>query len=491
MATDIIPFGNLQESGLEELAGASPIAMNIVADGKGAVMRRPGIQAYSGAVSSVINAAGISGLYISIAGAVFAIGASGAERPIYLVTAGGASAIGGGIAPNGLRGASRPTFAETELLLAIAGGDALQKVVLPTAHFSLSSSRMGGSPPPVASHVVANNTRLLGNDVSVDRTKVRFSDTALGDTDYSGNEVWSLGGVGTSGYVTAEASPDPVVGVYDAQNEVMVFGSKTTQVFVPDPNITYAPAAIVELGMSAPYSFIKSDRQCYWLDQFRRFVISDRRSFKSLSDPIQRTLDTMGVVTDCFGYRYSEAYLDVPIWSFPTDGRTFVYQQGVGWGQWSGWSDSTNQPTPFLVNCLATPADASVNLVGTADGRIGELTVEATTDFGARINAYVMTGYLSRKTDAYKHCKCVRFAFRRGTTSSATEPLGFFSFRDRPGPWTGPIPIGFGASGDTEIVVPFYSLGMYRRRQWMFTFSDAEVALALVSVTEEYDVSSN
>jgi hypothetical protein len=491
MPTEPIPFANLQESGYEELAGASPVAMNVIVDGKGCVVRRPGIQAYSGAPSGVIDANGIAGIYATTAGDLFAIGAGGAERPIYQVTSGGAPAIGGGIAPSGLRGTSRPTFAETELLVAVAGGAAMEKIVKSTAHFTLSASRMAGSPTPVASHVVANNLRLLGNDVAVDRTKVRFSDVASGDTDYSGNEVWSLGGIGTSGYFTAEANPDPVVALYGVQNEILVFGGTTTQVFVPDAQSTYAPAAAIETGMAAAYSFLKTDRSVFWMDHRRRLVESDRRGFASISDGIQRTLDQMTVVTDCFGYRVDESFLDVPVWTFPTDGRTFAYQKGVGWGQWSGWSDATNNWTQFPVTCITSPPDGSTNIVGTSDGKIGELTLDANTDLGTRINAYVMTGYLNRKTENYKECQCVRVTMRRGTATTTPGPQAFFYFRDRPGPWSNAIPVDLGSSGDAEVTLTFHSLGTYRRRQWRFEFSDTAVALALVAFVEDYVVSDN
>jgi hypothetical protein len=487
MPSEPIPFANLQESGYEELAGASPIAMNVVVDGKGCVLRRPGIRAYSGAPSSVIDALGITGLHITIDGDLFAVGSGVAERPIYKVTSGGAAAIGGGLPPFGLRGTSRPTFAETELLVAIAGGDAMEKIEKSTA----MSSRMGGTPSPVASHVVANNLRLLANDVLVDRTKVRFSDVASGDASFAGNEVWSLGGVGTSGYFTAEANPDPVQAVYGVQNEVMVFGASTTQVFAPDAQQTYAPVGIIEVGMSAPYSFIRSDRQVYWLDHQRRLVVSDRRGFQSISDPIQRTLDGMTTISDAFGFRVSESFLDVPVWSFPSDGRTLAYQKEIGWGQWAGWSDSADNWAAFPVTCLATTPDASVNVVGLNDGRIGELTFDANTDFGTRINAYVITGYINRKTENYKHCECVRFAFRRGTSASTPGPHALVYFRDRPGAWSGPIPIDLGSSGDTTVEVPLYSLGTYRRRQWKLEFSDTEVSLALVSAMEDFSVMEN
>lgn len=498
MPTEPIPFANLQESGFEELAGASPVAMNVVVDGKGCVRRRPGISPYAGAplfgggsVVSVIDSNGLSGVHMALNGELFAVGAAGAERPIYKVTSGGSSAIGGGVAPAGLRGTGRPVFAETELLIAVAGGEALEKIVKTSTYFTLSASRVAGTPAPVASHVVANNLRLLGNDVLTDRTKVRFSDVASGDTSYAGNEVWSLGGVGTSGYFTAEANPDPVVALYGVQNEVMVFGSSTTQVFQPDAQLTYAAVATIDVGMTAPYSFVKGDREVYWLDNQRRLVISDRRGFQSLSDPIQRTLDDIETISDCYGYRVSMGFLDVPVWSFPSDGRTFVYQKGIGWGQWSGWSDTTNNWTPFVVTALTTPADASVNIVATSTGSIGQLDFDANTDLGDRINAYVMTGYLNHKTENYKQCDCVRVTLRRGTATTTPGPQAFFYFRDREGPWSDAIPIDFGSSGDTETTLTFHSLGTYRRRQWKFEFSDTAVALALVAFVEDFTISDN
>jgi hypothetical protein len=42
-----IPFTNQQASGLEPLAGAGVMSMNVVVDATGAVSRRPGIRAYS------------------------------------------------------------------------------------------------------------------------------------------------------------------------------------------------------------------------------------------------------------------------------------------------------------------------------------------------------------------------------------------------------------------------------------------------------------
>lgn len=480
-----IPFANVQMSGFEELAGASPVAMNVVVDGGGTVYRRPGIRAYSGAPSTVIDANGLANIFATTGGKLFAVGASGAERPIYAVTAGGAAALGGGIAPSGLRGTSRPVFAETDMLLVIAGGKDIEKVELATD----TASRLGGS-PPLASHVVANASRLLANDTAIDRGAVRFSDVAGGDVSFAGHEVWNYGGFGTSGYFIAEGRPDDVQALLENTNEVLVPGQTTSQVFRPDPTLTYAPVGTTELGLSAPYSAIKVDANFAWLDNFLRFVMTDGRSFKEISAPIARTLDDMSTTSDCFGYRMMLGPLDIMVWTFPSEGRTFAFQKEAGWGQWSGWNDSAATWAPFSVTGSTMTTDGRV-VVCTSTGKVGELSLDAVTDFGTRINAYVETGYLNRDTDGFKDCECVRLTFRRGVTSAATGPVAFLQFRDRPGAWSDAIPVDLGASGDTEPVVEIRSLGTYRRRQWRFTFSDTSIALALVSAVEEFSQGDN
>lgn len=479
-----IPFQNQEAPTNDVLAGGSPIAMNIMADGLGVIRRRPGITTYEGAPSGVIDTSGLANIYITTHGALYAVGTSGADRPIYRIAAGGAIKLGGGIAPTGLRGSERPVFAETEMLLVLAGGDAPQKVELATD----TSSRLGGSPPN-ASHVIAQANRLLANDVTLDRTAVRFSDTFGGLVSFSGAEVWSYGGFGTSGYFTAQTRPDDVVALGQTTSEVYVFGQQTTQLFTQDPDFTFAPVVTQELGMGAPYSLVQADGSSFWLDNLRRIVMSSGRGFQILSDDIHAQLEAIPSVDDCFAFRPLIGSLDALVWRFPSAGSTYCYQKGGGWSQWAGWDSTHGQWKDFIVTGHTMRADKSTNIVATSTGRIGVLSMDEETDFGDPIVAYMETGYMNRNSDAYKLCKCVRLTLRRGTTQDPVGPQAKLSFRDRPGTEWVDIPVDLGASGDVEIVVPFYSLGTYRRRQWRFEYSGTE-ALALVSATEEFDVMS-
>lgn len=496
MTSGAINFNNKQSDGLEALAGAPGIAINVIVDDTGTVYRRPGIEAAPGVFSTGIPSqataanAVVEGLYGTLDGDVFAVAGGAPYRQIYQVTSVAAIQLGAATSDANLDGYGRPVFAETQLLLAIAGGGQMQKIVLSTA----TSSRLGGA-PPYASHVVANSSRLLGNIANVnynntfDKSVVRFSDIANGNASYAGMELWTEG-LGTAGHFSAEADPDPVMAIAESTNEVFCFGDSSVQIFAPDPSSVYSPTVTRELGCSAAYSVVKVNAQLAWLDNLRRFVLSDGRSEQVLSDPISKVLDDMGTVNDCYGYRPVVGFLDAMVWSFPTDGRTFAFQKDSGWSEWLGWNTATNGFAAFPVRSHHCPTTGHDNLVGLNDGRIGRLSLDAATDFGTQIVARVDTGYLNRGTDNRKHCKAVRVTLRRGKTTAGTAPVALLYYRDQPGPWSAPIELTLGSTGETEPVLEYRSLGVYRRRQWRFEFSGSE-ALGLVSVTEEFDVLGN
>ncbi len=474
-----VPFADVQASGIDELSGQSPVAFNVLREPAGAVRRRPGLRDSSLVTPDQLASGEATGLYVTLDDSVYATVATGTANSIFYVAPTGAANLSAGGNPESLMGSLRPQFAETEMLLVMAAGREMQKVELA----SNASSRLGGSPPQ-ATHVLPMAQRLLANDLVVDRTKVRYSDLAQGTTTFAGHEVWTTG-VGTAGFFTAEAQPDPVVALGSSTNELFVFGSRTLQLYNSDSVLVFAPISTIELGCGAPYSPIKVDQFYYFLDDKRRFVKSDGRTYDVVSEPIRRTLESVTSVSDCFGYRVLIGPHDCLVWSFPTDGRTFVFQVGAGWSQWSAPASANQIHGPFVVRSHALHS-SGVNLVGTNTGSLQELSLDAGSDSGGTIPAYVETGFINRGTDARKLSKCLRIALRRGE-ATGDAPVAYFGWRDQPGPWDARLPIDLGNTGDTEIVLQFYSLGVYRRRQWFFEFSGTD-ELVLVSAIETFEV---
>jgi len=483
MDTDVIPFVPNEQSGHSSLGAASPMGINVVIDHAGVVRRRPGITTYSEAPSTVVDANGISGLYSTVEGKLVAISGHPSQRSIYLVASGVAN-----VTTDAIDGSGRPVFAETEALVLCTAGGFIKKLLKPAL---TTVSALANAPDPCA-HVVANASRLVAS--TVDSATMSFSSQAAGSS-FAGHELWSVSGGG--GFFSAEGRPDPVVALGENTAEVVAWGSTTVQTFAPDAQLNYAPVVTREFGTSAPYSIIKFDENFAYLDHKRRFVMFDGREAAPISGAIQRELDEMTTVAGCFGYWVKLGYLDAMVWTFPTDGRSYCYSvpregRGGGWSRWYGWDSVTNNFKKFVVLSQTSVIGSGVQVVGTTDGKVGQLSLSATTDLGGKIVGKVQTGYLNRGTERRKKCIAVRFALRRGTTDDA--PVATIRWRDNGGDWQQTRTIGFGTTGSTtgrDIVVELRSLGVYRRREWEFTFSDDSTGLELASAAEDYEVLDN
>ncbi len=485
MSQEPIEFGNRLESGHEALGGASPQATNVVTDvATGAVLRRPGISAYSEAPATSIDSGGIDGLYSDLDGRLYATGKAAGEgtRTLYRITGGSAFTYATPIS-----GPGRAVFAETDALNVFTAGKYLYKIV----KSDLSLSRLGGDPPE-CDHVLANTGRLSANDIVIDRSKIRYSAIASGDVTFAGLEDWDPASTATGsrpGFYSAEARPDPVVALVENTNDVFAFGSTNIELFGPDSTLVYLRSIVREYGLSAKYSVVKIDQAYAWLDHRRRFVLSDGRQFDdTMGKPIQGVINAMTKVDDCFGYRLHQGFLDCMVWTFPSEGVTFCFQKGAGWSQWQGWDSAANNWTQHQVLSHHHRNDTDIPVVGTTSGIVAKYDLDANDDLGELIPASVTTGFLNRGTDRRKRCKAVKVTLSRGTSMVATnDPIGYLSYADAPGKWSTKIPLHLGTADDTDPVIPLYSLGWYRRRQWKFEFSGTE-RLSLVSVQEDFDI---
>jgi len=450
-------FGNQQASGDSPLAGASPFAVNVVVDGKGAVRRRPGISAWSGFPTTIPEASQVDGI-TSFQGDVYYVTTS---RNIYKVNTGAASAtsLSTGGASTQLDDFGRPVFAETSFRLVIAGGGLPSKVDSGSA----VAARLGGSPPR-STQVIALASRLYTDSLTEAATvgQIPFSDP--GD---AGNESWD-----PINFVSAEARPDPIRTLRENSNEAYVWGSTTLQVFTPDPTTILAPGRALNRGTAAPHSVIRVDENFCWLTELRQIVMSDGRSVDVLSAPISATLETFSTVNDCWGFRANIDQFDCTVHVFPTDGRALANQDGGGWAQWQGWSGSGYTALPITAHYLLADETTKTHLVGLATGQIAKLDTSAGTDLGATIKAEAATGFQSFGTDAYKHAQELLLTFKRGV-STTTEPQALLSWRDDFGAYCDPIRLGLGTTGDNVFTIPVRSLGSFRRRDWKMEFTDA------------------
>jgi hypothetical protein len=523
-----IAFGPTLETSSEEISGASPEAYNVIADARGTIRKRPGLAAYTGvAPATAVDAAGVLGLYLTeekVAhtngtptvsgtnpGVLYAVGATvnaaggghNRGRNVYRIAAGVATLVGTGVA-NEDRLATpaaiattrypRPTFAETEALLVLAGGAEMGKIDIRPELFSAPNfstnpdyqemSFLGGC-PPLASHVLCNSSRILANDTQLDQTKIRYSDISQGIVDFTAHESWDPS-PGAAGFFTAEARSDSIVACAENTNDIFLFGRTSLQLFSPDTSVTFAPSITKEVGCLAPYGPVKWDDKYVWLDHLTRFIASDGREWQDVGGPVQATLDELTAADECYGYRFSESFADAIVFRFETDQETLVYQPKIGWSRWA-LLDAAGVATMFPVLSHHLRQDGGLNVVGLSDGTIRTLSLTNTTDLGSPIVAFVSTGFTDHDTDNLKRAVAVRLVLKR-TAALSNGVVCTLEWRDDLSANWESYDISLDVSdGDLNPVVTLRSLGVYRRRQWRFRFAD-DAELFLVRASEEFEV---
>jgi len=470
MPTAPIIFGDVQESGDQQLAGASPLAVNVLTDGKGAVRRRPGISAWSGFPSTAPEATDIEGIH-AFEGDIYYVTDT---RKVYKIDPSLAvsTALSTAALSTRLSGSGRPTFAASKFRLVIAGGLEPQKVE-PGA---TAAARLGGS-PPYSNQVAALSARLFSDDRTSSATigQIRFSETGT-----AGEETWDA-----LNYAEAEGRPDGVITLRENGNELWAFGDNTLQIFSADPVAVIAPGRTQNIGCAAASSVILFDESFAWLDNHRRFVVSDGRGYQEISAPIAGTIDAIATASDCFGFRVDIDQFDCLVWVFPTDGRAFCYAGG-GWSQWQGWTNNQGYTT-FPAKSHYFFDASNLHLVGLASGKIAKIDVGATDDMGDLLKAEVRTGFVNRGTDAWKDCHAVRLICKRGATA-ITAPIMRLSWRDDLGDFCSPINVSLGTSGQYVHTEELRGLGTYRSRQWKVEMTDAADWI-LARVEEDYAIS--
>lgn len=467
MPSGAVRFGGESPS-IDELAGGFPAQVNALVDAAGALRLRPGISAWSGFPSVIPNASPVIQICYWNGNAIYVTD----DRRLWSIAAGAVTALSDATAATRIDGGLRPVIASTRTRAIVAGGGKPQKW-----EGSGLSARLGGSPPAM-SHVTTIAQRVVGNDSGVSGI-IYWSN--VGDT---GAETWQTG----LNFREAETKQDPVTGLYENSNELVAIGPETVQMLSPDPSETFTNARTMEIGSLSPYSYTPFDEEFRFIDSRRRYMVSNGRSFQVESTPwVGHELENMAAVDDAWGYRYKFGNYDLGVTTFPTDGRTMVYDTtGKAWSEWRAYDPASGGLGALSVTSAYFLADDNTMLVGLSNGQIAKLDPDATTDLGAPIVCQVTSTFISRGTSRAKKCDGVRLTFKRGALAAGSTGYLLLSYRDDLGPFCEPFRIDLGDPNDVQPTVSIRSLGTYRTRQWRLTVDSALFRFA--SMEEDFGI---
>ncbi len=444
-------------SAADSMSPATSRLVNFIPDVAGVQRIRPALVSYP---TTGLGASPLIGLY---RWKTWIVGVT-ADRKIYAISDATPTvwgALSDATAATQLDGLARPVFAESPSFLYIAGGLAIQKWT-----GAGLTARLGGTSPNTT-HIANLGQRLVGLDLA-NPGRYRYSDLGEGV-----DSSWPA-----LNFITAESRPDGLRAITENTAELALFGDSTLEIhgISTDPLSPFQRINTLNLGCSAPYSIIRFDDRYFWLDDKRRIVQSDGRSFESVGDAIQRDLRDLGTVSDAFGYREDTDRNGCLVWVFPTAGRTWSYDyNGKKWAERATY-DGVSANTAWPVATHAFWPAQNVNLVGASTtAGVYTLSTDIRQDLGGTILAELVTGWQDFGTDNRKRSARVRVVMRRGTTplsaiSSQLEVAveddgkGFSEFKV----------VDLGQPYDTQPSIDLHFGGIFRRRRYWVRYSGTD-----------------
>lgn len=454
-----------QVSTADEMSSATSRVMNWQTDVAGINRVRPGLVSYT---TTGLGSAPLVGLHRF---KTYVVGVD-SDRSIYALPDGSPTvwtALSDGTAATMLDGALRPVFAEDASDLFIVGGGDIQKWT-----GSGLTARLGAGPQ--ATHIANIGQRLVANDMT-SPSRFLFSDSGDGS-----DGTWQA-----LSFATAEARPDPLVAVYENTAELTLFGQTTTEIWGISSDATnpFQRINALNIGCSAPYSPVRFDNAFVWLDDRRRLVLSDGRSYEVISEAVERDLRNLSTVEDCFGYREDTDRFGCLVFIFPTSERTFTYDyRSKKWGERSLYGSDYIQAA-WPVSSYAYWDAENLHLVGASSSGLYRLDTDTRQDIGDTLVAERITGWQDFGTANRKRSAGLRLTMRRGTTplaqpdgeveiAVANDGKGFGDFKT----------VTMGQPADLVSNVPLFFGGVFRKRRYWVRYSSTD-DMSLVSLHDD------
>ncbi len=489
MNTARLPFDVGQSSAVEELGGGAPEVINLLVDASGANFRRPGRKPFLDV--NAPGSGGVIGMTVFQDQLIYVT----ADRKLWRVHPGAPGtpvAISSADVLTQLDGGKRPTFIDDDVRLMIAGGGSIQQwrpEDLLSKRLSVDSptSDPALSDPPLAEFLTSIDQVVVSNDT---RFPNQFHWSGIGpnspDVTHPGHAMWP-----PLNFNTADASPDAVNAVRANSRELFVFGPRTTQAYGigGDPLLPFVSSATSEIGCIAPYSVTAAEQVFHWLDDRKRFIVSDARSNEVLSDAIASTLRELGLVSDAWGARIDIGSFSLMIWFLPTAKRCFYFDRGrKQWGEWRGWSTTDGDWTGVDIGAYVYWPAIDKHIVGLASGPgLYEMSMDSTTDFdGGPIVAERTTTFVNHGGDGQKGCLRERYILRRGNVAFGDSDVFEVTRRDGLGSWEPWARLSLGDVTDKNPMVEDYPGGVYRERQHRVRYS-GPTPFVLVRVEESFE----
>jgi hypothetical protein len=398
----------------------------------------------------------------------------GIDRRFYKVTSAGVVSDITGSA-GGLGGSARPNFAEDGTLLGVSGGGAPM-----TWDGTNSVITMVGSAPSTDSLVYLDGYWLAINSSD----DIQFAGPTSAD-----RATWSA-----ADFFQAEGLPDSTEALAVLQRELFVFGEDSTEVYqnFGDVSVPFRRVFFIDVGISAKDSLVNESYTLWFLDENRRFSYFNGRTPTPISFPFDKDVQRMSTVSDCFGSRIQIDQHNLIAWTFPTEGRCFVFdsKKAEYVGEWAGFENGIEARFRMNGHVYMRAWDQHF-IADYNEPKVWELSTSNYADGSNPRLCLRTSGELDHGTRNRKRNIWYRMTVKRGVaTTTVTDPIFEVRFRDDDKDWGNPYQLSLGATGEEATVLELRNTGLYRKREIEIRCTDA-VEFSFINMEENVEVLSH
>ena len=277
-------------------------------------------------------------------------------------------------------------------------------------------------------------------------------------------------------FISAEGAPDNANGLIVDHREIFVTGERTSELLYNAANASGSPFSrtpngLLEIGSAAPYSLGKQDNGVFWLASDRTVRrLNGATPTRVSQHGVESVIQRMSTVSDCFALPYSqEGHLFIAF-TFPMEGRTFVYDATVG-----EWHERESLGyNRWRANCI-TQFNGQWVVGDSESGKIGILDPDTHEEWGEpqRVEFTYQSVYAERRRASHHRFELVINAGSGITSGQGSNPLATLKISDDGGSTFRALPTrSLGAIGARDTRAVWHRLGSSRDRVYRVEITD-------------------
>lgn len=372
----------------------------------------------------------------------------------------------------------RPTFAEAKYsgtdYLFMANGSQIAYTDGTSAMAFMSDI----DAPTTCTHVAFIDQYLVANSTGVD--SFYYSD--VGDP-FSWNSL---------SFATAESNFDKSVALVVKNRKIIIFGESSIEFWENDGITPFKRRndVFINEGTFSPYSLIDTKLGIFFLDNNREVrLLSTGGTTTKVSTQFDSNIQGLTSTDDCFGDNYIVGGKGFAVFTFPTDGKTYVYDYlNDYWGEWAYWASSDF--ARYRGNNYVYCSSWNLHIVGDYnDDKLYKCSFNYYDDNGTLMKFLRVTGSIDHGTPSARKMN-IKTVFKIKSGHSITDSaMPYYMYRKNPDlrGWTNEHLIPALQVGNSYPFKELFRQGHYKAMQHELSCTDA-IDVEVSDVTEFYQV---